>query len=154
MYWRQTGREQQQNAGASNKKRLKEIVDDRVPGLLAYQDGHPAGWCCIAPREEFGRLARSAALKPVDDQPVWSVVCFYIGRGYRRQGIALELLKAAVRYASDQGAKIIEGYPVDPKERKVENSDAYTGVPDMFLESGFQEVARRSNRRPIMRYYT
>ena len=151
-WWRQTQAEFNRNAGAANRALLQSIVESgRVPGLLAYRDGRPVGWCSLAPREEFGRLQRSPVLGPVDDRPVWSIVCFYIDRAHRGQGVAAALLRAAVRYAAEHGAQIVEGYPVDPRGSQPNNAAVYTGVVTMFEQAGFEEVARRSEKRPIMR---
>jgi GNAT superfamily N-acetyltransferase len=49
------------------------------------------------------------ALPRLDDAPVWSVVCFFVDRRVRRQGITLGLLQAAVEYARSHGAAVIEG---------------------------------------------
>ena len=79
MWWRLTQREFDAQKGEGNRRAMKAIVDSgRVPGVLAYHEGQPVGWCSVAPREEFPRLGRSRILKPVDDEPVWSVVCFFI----------------------------------------------------------------------------
>ena len=121
------------------------------PACWPTTTGSRSGRRAIAPRGDYPRLGRSATLKPVDDEPVWSVVCFYIKAGHRRQGVSSALLKAAVRHAKAQGARIVEGYPVDPCGGKVANGDAYTGVPKLFRAAGFTEVLRRSDTRPIMR---
>ena len=77
MWFRQTNAEAERQSGEGNRMALKQIVDEgHVPGLIAYVDGFPAGWVSVAPRSEFSRLARSRVIKPVDEQPVWSVVCF------------------------------------------------------------------------------
>jgi len=152
MWWRLTQTQFNRDAGAANRKALKEIVDEgRVPGLLAYLDGKPVGWCSVAPREEYGRVVRSRTLRSVDDQPVWSIVCFYIDRAHRKRGVAKALIESAVNYASKRGAKIVEGYPLDPDAASVTSSSAYVGTLPMFREAGFDEVARRSKGRPIMR---
>jgi GNAT superfamily N-acetyltransferase len=154
MYWRQPGREHWANAGEGNKRRLKAIVDSgRPPGLLAYVDGRPVGWCAVAPREEYGRLGRSPTIGPIDDLPVWSVVCFYIDRKHRRRRVAQRLLDAAVEHVARHGGRLLEGYPVDPRDGRLPGRDAYTGVPRMFVEAGFEEVARRTRSRPIMRFH-
>jgi GNAT superfamily N-acetyltransferase len=154
MWWRLTKREFDAGKGEGNRKALKAIVDGRrVPGILAYHDGRPVGWCAIAPRGEFPRLERSRILKPVDDRPVWSVVCFFIAREYRRKGIGLALLRAAVEYAAANGAEIIEGYPVEPRRGCSPDVFVYHGLASMFRRAGFEEVARRSDTRPIMRYF-
>jgi GNAT superfamily N-acetyltransferase len=106
----------------------------------------------VAPRGVYSRLERSRILKRVDDQDVWSVVCFFVLKEYRRRGISERLLHAAVDYAAENGAVIVEGYPVDPRKDKVPDVFAYHGLASTFREVGFREVLRRSETRPIMRY--
>jgi GNAT superfamily N-acetyltransferase len=154
MWWRVTSSDFDRgirNRGTGNRRRLRSLVaEGRVPGLLAYRYGRPVGWVSLAPREEFGRLQRSPKLKAVDDRPVWSIVCFFMDRRERGKKVGTALLDAAVRYAAERGATIVEGYPVDPTDRTISNADAYTGVISMFERAGFREVARRG-ARPIMR---
>jgi len=152
MWWRLTGREFDAQKGEGNRRAMKAIVDStHVPGILAYHEGHPVGWCSVAPREELPRLERSRILKPVDNEPVWSVVCFFIAKSYRRRGVARRLLKAALDYVRDCGGRIVEGYPVEPKKSGIPDLFAYHGLASMFRSAGFKEVARRSETRPIMR---
>jgi GNAT superfamily N-acetyltransferase len=154
MYWRLTRTQYNAQQGELNRRNIKALVDSgTIPGILTYVDDEPVGWCSIAPREEFGTLARSRILKPVDDQPVWSVVCFFVARNRRHQGLTIQLLNAAVEYAGSNGATIIEGYPVEPKEGKTPDVFVFTGLSSAFKQAGFKEVLRRSETRPIMRYY-
>ena len=154
MWFRQTNAEAERQYGEGNRKALKQIVDDgSIPGLIAYIDGVPAGWVSVAPRSEYSRLARSRVMKPVDEQPVWSVVCFYIAKPFRKQNLSTKLLKAAVDYAQQCGAEIVEGYPVDPIVGTFSDASAYHGTMSAFEKIGFKEVARRSKGRPIMRYW-
>ena len=106
------------------------------------------GWCSIAPRETYVALGRYKALAPIDAAPVWSVVCFFVDRGARRAGLTRGLLRAAVGYAVAQGAKIVEGYPVDPGARLY----TYMGSPATFRAAGFRDVTPRGRERPIFRY--
>ena len=153
MYWRMARSEFKAKSGAGTKRALKKLVaSGHTPGLLAYTGGEPIGWCCVAPREEFPVLERSRILKRVDDEPVWSVVCFFVARPRRRQGVTVKLLTAAVEYAKQQGAKIVEGYPIEPKQDSVAAVFIYTGIASAFRKAGFKEVLRRSETRPIMRY--
>jgi GNAT superfamily N-acetyltransferase len=154
MYWRLPRSQFDAQQGERNRLSLRGIVDiGRNPGILAFRDGNPVGWCSIAPREEFPTLARSRILKPVDDLPVWSVVCFFVSKPERHQGLTVELLKAAVSFAASRGARVVEGYPVEPRAGKSPDVFAYTGLSSAFLQAGFTEVARRSATRPIMRYF-
>lgn len=152
MWWRLTRKEWERNRGAANKRALKRIVNSgEIPGILAYAGRRPVGWCSIAPRETFPALERSRTLKRIDDQPVWSVCCFFIARPYRRKGVALGLLKAALAYARQEGAEWVEGYPVEPKKGEMPDAFAWTGLASIFRRAGFAEVLRRSKTRPIMR---
>ena len=152
MWWRLSRAEWTRNQYEGNRQAMRALVEaGHVPGLLAYRDGVPVGWCSVAPREEFPVLDRSRPLQGVDDQPVWSIVCFYIKPKQRRGGLSRALIEAALDWARRNGAAIVEAYPVD-KAEKFSSGGAYTGVASTFRSAGFVEVARRSPTRPVMRY--
>lgn len=152
MYFRQSRSEYERQSGAGNRRALRRLVVGGVePGLLAYVDGVPAGWMALAPREDYPLLGRSRILQPVDDKPVWSVVCFFVARGHRGRGLTVAMLRKAGAYARRRGARRLEGYPVDPIKGKMPDTFAYYGLAAAFRRAGFQEVARRSPTRPIMR---
>lgn len=154
MWWRLSRSEYDEMKGDVNRQAFEEIVrSGEAPGLLLYAEGQPAGWCSIGPREDFPALERSRILKRVDEEPVWSVVCFFIEKSHRCQGLTVRLLQAALDYAARNGAKIIEGYPHDEAGEKAPEAFVFTGLVGAFREAGFQEVARRSPKRPVMRYY-
>jgi GNAT superfamily N-acetyltransferase len=151
MWWRLPRAQWRRPKGQGNRKAFRRIVEaGAVSGVLAYTEGRPVGWCAIAPRSEYPALARSRVLKPVDDQPVWSVTCFFVARPWRRRGVSTALLDAAVDFARTNGARIVEGYPVDAA-RDQPDPFVFTGLPAAFRRAGFKEVLRRSPRRPIMR---
>ncbi len=153
MWPRLIGAEFHRSTGERNKRSFKRIVmAGGTPGILAYRGSEPIGWCALAPRETYVRIERSRTLKPVDDRPVWSVVCFFIARPYRRQGLTVRLLREAVRFAAARGATTLEGYPVDPLSGKTADAFAWTGLAAAFTTAGFEEIARRSATRPIMRF--
>jgi GNAT superfamily N-acetyltransferase len=153
MWWRLSRAEFSKRHYAGNKRAMKKIIaTGQEPGILAYAGDEPVGWCAVAPREAYPSLERSAVLQRIDDQPVWSITCFYVARGYRKRGVARQLLEAAVKFAAKRGAKIVEGYPVDSGNQKKNPISIFTGLATTFAQSGFAEVARRSPGRPIMRY--
>ena len=153
MLWRLSRREWEAGRGDGNKAAMKAIVDSgEVPGILAYGRDRAVGWCAVAPRERYAALARSRVLRPLDGRPCWSVACLFIEKSSRRRGVSTGLLSAAADYARSQGAELLEGYPVEPKEGKnIPPAFAWTGIPSAFLKAGFREEARRSPTRPIMR---
>lgn len=153
MWWRLKRSVYNQQRGEGNRRAFQAIVQaGEVPGLLAYADGEPVGWVAAAPRERYSALERSRVLAPVDEVPVWSITCFFIAKPYRGRGVASRLLKAITEYAAEQGAQIIEGYPVDTRGQRQSAAFIFTGLPGMYRAAGFEEVARRSPTRPIMRF--
>jgi GNAT superfamily N-acetyltransferase len=153
MFWRVPRKEFDSGKGTGNKRALKKIVTaGRKPGIIAYLGKEPIGWCAVARREDYIALERSRILKPVDDKPVWSISCLFIKRPYRRQGVSAQLLRAAVDFAARRGAKVVEGYPVEPSMEKMPDPFLWHGVPSAFKTAGFKEVLRRSKSRPIMRF--
>jgi len=152
MWWRRTRADYEAQKGAGNRRALRDLVArGAVPGLLGYDDGKAVAWCALAPREAYPRLERSRILKPVDDQRVWSIVCFFVSRSHRQRGVSGEMLRAAVEWVGRQGGSILEGYPVEPESGRVAPLFAYTGLARTFRSAGFVECARRSPTRPIMR---
>jgi len=152
MYWRRTAGEYRAGQGAGNRRALKRLVTQRkAHGLIAFEGHEPIGWLSLGPRADFPRLDGSRILSPVDDRPVWSVTCLFIARGQRRRGLSVRLLEAAAAYAARHGARLLEGYPQSARGRHLPEAFAWTGIESAFTRAGFDEVARRSPTRPIMR---
>ena len=152
MFWKLRGKAYEEAKGSEARQMHKSIIDaGTVTGLLAYLHGDVVGWVAVEPRSAYPKLAHSRALKPVDDQPVWSVTCFFVAKKFRRKGVAVELLKAAVEHVKRQGGRIVEGYPVDA-EKDMPAPFVYTGTASAFQQAGFQEVARHAPTRLIFRY--
>jgi ribosomal protein S18 acetylase RimI-like enzyme len=151
MWWRLSRSEFNKKKGKGNKNSFNKIVRSKtVPGILAYDNNEPVGWIAVEPRDNYPTLKRSRVLANVDEKRVWSVTCFYIKRNYRRRGVSVQLINAAKKHVKQRGGKILEGYPTDiPKEWPA--AFVYTGLFPAFLEAGFKEVLRRSERRPIVR---
>ncbi len=148
MRWRMTSSQYKKSSKASRVSALNALVRKNVPvAVLAYANGRPVGWCSIAPRETYGALERFRALQRIDDKSVWSVVCFFVDRKLRNQQVTLSLLKAAVKYAKSHGAKIIEGYPVEPGRLYT-----YMGSPATFRKAGFRNATPHGRDRMIMRH--
>lgn len=155
MYWRLKSAEFDRATREERKAGLQALADSpRPPGILAYLADEPVAWVSIGPRESFGRLERSRTRPRVDDAAIWSIVCFFVAKPWRRQGLMASLLRGAVAYAARQGATIVEGYPVDPPAgaRVSGGTEGYVGFASAFRAAGFVEVLRPAERRPVMRY--
>lgn len=152
MFWKLRGKAFDEAKGYTARQMHKSIIDSgTITGLLAYLDGEVVGWVAVEPRSAYEKLAHSRALKPVDDQEVWSVTCFYVAKKRRRHGIAIGLLQGAVEHVKSQGGKIVEGYPVDV-QKDMPAAFIYTGTASVFQQAGFKEVARNTPTRPIFRF--
>lgn len=143
--------------GEARPMRLRQLCERPIaPGLIAYVEAEPAGWIAVGPRTDFERLRRSRTLPPIDDLPVWSVVCLVVRARFRRQGVARALIEGAVAYATSQGAQVIEAYPIETQGQRVSASLAFMGTTSLFGAAGFLHCAdtrARSAGRPrvIMR---
>lgn len=140
------------NKGEKNRKAMRALVErGPPPGVLGYADGQPVAWCAVAPRQELVLLSTSRVLAPVDNQPVWSISCLFIHKAHRGQGLSSRMVTAAVDLARRHGAHVVEAYPTDAGDRTLVPVFAYTGLVGTYAAAGFDEVARRSPTRPMMR---
>jgi hypothetical protein len=140
----------------ANRVRFEERArtDDPPPGLLAYRDGTPVGWCALGPRSRYPRAIGPRAVvfrhrDPGEDDTVWLVPCFFVRVGARKGGTTQHLLTAAVALAETYGASAIEGWPLaGPGPHK---SDRYYGTEPLFAACGFAAVDRPTPGRVVMR---
>lgn len=125
----------------SREQAARRLCEREVPpGVVTYRDGVPVGWCNIGARSDIPRLVHSTRIHPVDDVPVWSIVCVVVRGGHRRQGVTAHLIEGAVAWAAEQGAPAVEAHPVDPGERRMDLTMAFVGTRAMFERAGFEEV--------------
>jgi GNAT superfamily N-acetyltransferase len=155
MFYRNSGAHAPLPAGvsrsAANRAAFKALVDAGVStGLIGYRGRQPVGWVSLGPRGDYAKLARSPVMKPVDETPVWSIVCFVVPAEQRGRGIAKALLGGAVGWAKRRGVQVLEAYPVDRAERS-RDAAMWFGAKSMYDAAGFVEVVRRKPDRPVMR---
>lgn len=128
--------------GEARAARVRELcAHDPAPGIIAYDDGdEPVGWAAVHPRRDTS-FARNRLIPHVDDLDVWSLWCFRVRPGHRKQGIMHVLIDGAVEHAGRGGAPAIEGYPVDNRGEKVNLTMAYVGTRALFESAGFEKAA-------------
>jgi GNAT superfamily N-acetyltransferase len=154
MWWRLKRTDFQKQQGEGNRRAMKQIVDSgEIPGILAFADGEPVGWCSVAPREHYSSLNRSPVLKRLDETPVWSIVCFFVAPRYRNRGLTAALIRAAIEYVRRQGGKVVEAYPTSPRSARVAPVSSFMGLPSVFERAGFVECKRPSRSKIIMRCF-
>lgn len=152
-YWRLTRRQfHKEYYGEKSKQLMHTIVlEGSIPGLLAYEGDQPIGWISVAPRQDFPSLDRSTILRSVDNQLVWSIVCFFIASAYRQQGLSTQLVAAAIEHARARGAEIIEAYPHCTSSSHSLPAERYMGTLSTFHKAGFHLAADRGGKRVILR---
>lgn len=155
MYWRLDGPSWHRQKGDANRKALRSLIArNAAHGIIAYVSRTPAGWCAVGPINEFGRLQRSRLQlpSPQGDAGKWCIPCLYIKRDFRRQGLSIELIQRAVKFALDRGATSIEAYPRVPLQRDYPAPALFTGTPSAFRAAGFDVVAEPFKNRKVMRW--
>jgi hypothetical protein len=153
QYWRRSSRDFATGGPGSGEANLEtEVrVGPPAPGVIAYVDAEPAGWCGLGPRASLERLVRSKTIPVIDGVAVWSIVCFKVRVGYRRRGVAKALLAGTIDYARTMAAPAIEAYPIDPDGRRLDVGFSYVGFTSMFEAAGFRRIVEtdaRSAGRP------
>ena len=158
MFWRVRRADFSRMKADERKAALQEMTArNPAPGLLAYAAGQPAGWVSLGPRNDFDALAYSRILPRLDDAPVWSIVCFFIAKPYRRKGLLVRLIRGAVQYAGEHGATTVEAYPTDMQSHRLTGMrltgySGYMGIASAFRAAGFVPVKQASETQLIMRY--
>jgi GNAT superfamily N-acetyltransferase len=152
QYW-QVGSSYLKDSVAGNQTKLLQICQKRPPGLIAINESDQAlGWCHVTPRSELGWLASRKFLHPIETsevafEKIWSISCFQVHRAFRRRGITAILIEAAVEFARQEGALVLEAYPVDATKSR---TTVFTGYATTFARLGFVEMARRTPSRPVV----
>jgi GNAT superfamily N-acetyltransferase len=144
-FWRLRGAAGGRSETDQNRELLHGLAQRSgpAPGLVAARAGRGVGWVSLGPRADYPRLVHSRVYAPVDDRPVWSIVCFVVSRPERGHGVGGRLLDAAIGYAREHGATTLEAYPVDTGGDRVPPGSVTTGTRSMFERAGFEVVATR-----------
>jgi GNAT superfamily N-acetyltransferase len=151
MWWRIPRRLYLETRGDLNKQAMRALVETGPPpGLLAFTGGQPVAWCAVGPRDMYPTLERSRAFPRLDEKEVWAVGCLFVQRKFRRRGLSVRMLRAAAEYSARCGARICEGYPLEPRQR-LPDAFAWTGTLSAFRKAGFVEAGRGPTGRVIMR---
>ncbi|HWM17221.1 MAG TPA: GNAT family N-acetyltransferase [Microbacterium sp.] len=156
QWWTITNAEWQQSSLDDRRELLRgEMQTATPPALIAYVDGEAAGWVRVGPRAPLRRLPRTrdiakATPVPLEDPGVWAVTCFVVRREHRRSGLNAKLLAAAIDFAREHGARLVEAYPIDTRVSRSSANQLFRGILSVFEDAGFHEVARPKPDRAIV----
>jgi GNAT superfamily N-acetyltransferase len=140
LSYRLPSKENRALAGVARGERVRELIEEGPPGVLAHDGEEVVGWAAVAPRADT-TFARNRRIPHVDDLAVWSVWCIRVRPGQRGEGISHHLLRGAVEFARERGAPAIEGYPLDNRGEKIDVTMAYVGTRRLFEHAGFAKAA-------------
>ena len=152
-FWRLRHKDFQAADSAERKRLLQDSVEacDPPPGLLAYHDDEPVAWVSVEPRSRFAAFEHARVYTAVDDEPVWTISCFYLDEAVRGQGLTTDLLEAVKVHVRRHCGDAVEGYPEDPEDLGGSDTPGYMGLIPAFERAGFAEIAELSNGRPVFR---
>jgi GNAT superfamily N-acetyltransferase len=140
--------------GDGNRAGFRDLMasNPHPMGLVAYEDGEPAGWCALGPRSRFARAIKTPTYTgrdPAEDDSVWLIPCLFLRRESRKSGLSEQLVRAAVRLARERGATALEAFPLSSHERRAK--DTQVGFEPVFARCGFSPLRRPSDARVVMR---
>src|SRR5688500_1007849 len=138
LSYRLSSKENSLLRGPARGKKVSQLMKQGPPGVLAYIGKEVVGWAAVHPRRDTS-FATNRKVPHVDDLDVWSVWCLRVRPGYRKRGISHALLAGAVRFARANGAKAIEGYPVDNRGKESRPHHGLRRHPRAVRKSRVQE---------------
>ncbi len=142
MAWRATPAEIKDSKSPARRQQILDRIAAGTPaGLLAYERDHPIAWVSVAPKSTFRGLGGTE-----DEYRVWSLTCMFVPRARRGEGLSAKLIEAAADYARQNGARLLEAYPVDPDSP----SYRHMGFVASFEKLGFTPDGMAGSRRHVM----
>ncbi|MEX1025792.1 MAG: GNAT family N-acetyltransferase [Planctomycetota bacterium] len=152
MWFRVSRRIFEAGKGDVNREAMRALfAGDEPPGLLAFRGAEPVGWVAVGPRTAFPRLESSRVARRVDDVETWSIVCLFVAQSARASGVATALLEAAAAWVAFRGGEFVEGYGVDPGQKRLPDVFAFHGPAAAYRAAGYDEIARPTETRPTFR---
>lgn len=129
----------------------RQVQGGQAHGLLACNGDKAIGWCSFEPRSAFPRLQRSPSFKGTPTEGVWFVGCFFVGRTWRRSGVAELLLMESLKLMEREGARVVEACAKDTHGKEQPDAFIYTGTRTMFERHGFTVAEGPKSGITVMR---
>lgn len=120
-----------------------DLEAERIHGVVARQAESILGYVrvdrpSVLKKTYEGRLYRGLPCFSGNRESVWAVACFLVDPEERRQGIARQLLEAAIELARAQGAETLEAFPRGATD--VSDGEQWTGPLPLYEKLGFQRI--------------
>jgi GNAT superfamily N-acetyltransferase len=138
--------------GRANRRDHRRLVgQDHAHGVLVYSNDRAIGWCQFGSVQELPRIDSGTKYRLLGAQrepaPDWRITCFFVDRPFRRSGVALSALRAALRAIATRGGGIVEAYPsTNPRAVAI-----WFGTVSMFQACGFSKIAPFGRSNVLMR---
>lgn len=131
-----------------NEAELREAAAQRseeASGVVALEGQQLVGWAKVAPHgvtQKFyeQRYYRGLpVLRERSTEGLYIIGCLLVHPEHRGKRVGHALVKRAVEYARDRGAKVLEAFPRRTAER-VPDEQHWMGIESAFVEAGFTIV--------------
>ena len=131
---------------AKNRLETEEAIrNGTMRGVLAFEDDQLIGWLNANRVDAYPRL-NGFVDAYVETPSTGALVCFVIHPDFRGQGVATELLRAALNGFKAEGITQVLGFPFDDPQHP---QKAYHGSLSMYLKAGFTLVESRGNQHIV-----
>lgn len=140
-------------AGARDLKR-QLVLDGRAHAALVFDGDEAVAWCQFGPPCELPNIYHRKEYEAAADVvPDYRLTCLFVGKGYRRKGIAAVAVRGALELIADAGGGTVEAYPQDTQGRKLSASLLYNGTRGLFESLGFDYVRQKGKGHTVMRTF-
>jgi hypothetical protein len=128
------------------------ICKDRAHAAVVFDGDIAVGWCqygrCdeIAPRNKF----KKTYFPGLEAEPDWRITCFFVDRKYRGKKVSSLALEGALQLIAEAGGGLVEAYPEDMTDRKVDGTFICLGTIAMFERRGFARQRQVAKHHWVM----
>jgi GNAT superfamily N-acetyltransferase len=120
----------------------RRVRDGRAHAAMVFDDsGTAQGWCQYGSPEELPAIKhRREYEKDVPPRPDWRIMCLFVDRKHRGQGIARAALEGALDHMAEAGGGLVEAISEVTAGRQAQGRFLFSATVELFEEHGFTRV--------------
>ncbi len=140
--------------GAEGSRAFKQLLVEtgQAHAALVMMGGEAIAWAQYGPPDELPNIHhRKQYLAEADVVPDYRITCIFVDKRHRRQHFAKAALQGALDLIAEHGGGVVEGYPHEVGEQRMNNSFVYNGTRAMYEQAGFEFVRSKGLKNTVMR---